>query len=265
MFDPILRLYRARTLVRTLAAREIKARYRGHWFGYVWSLVNPLLLLAVYSLVFTLVFAQRAGSIHPYPLFLFGGILLWNFVASALLDSAETFRANGPLLRKVIVDPEVFPGVAVAAQAFHFLLALPILVAATVALGLAGRVRVGWLAVQFVPIVLLLGAAVLGGALLISAVSVHFRDVRDLLQNLLTLAFFATPVIYSTEGLSSRLRLLLQANPATPYFTALHDAIFFGRPVAAVRWLEMAAVAAVSLALGSAVFSRLRDSIAEEA
>jgi ABC-type polysaccharide/polyol phosphate export permease len=265
MIETLRRLYRSRALVWVLARRELKARYRGSVLGFLWSLINPLLLLAIYSAVFTLVFVQRAAGLHPYALFLFGGVLAWNFFAASLLDASQTFRANGPLLRKVIVSPEVFPGVSVLAQSFHLALALPVLFAATAVTVAAFSGRIGWTAVQIVPVLLLLAAAALGGALFVSAVSVHFQDLRDLLQSFLTFWFFATPIIYSLDAIPPRLRPWVRANPATSFFVGVHDALFHDRWIGSRDWAAMIAAAAASVALGAWTFSRLRESIAEEA
>jgi ABC-type polysaccharide/polyol phosphate export permease len=265
MIETLRRLYRSRALVWVLARRELKARYRGSVLGFLWSLINPLLLLAIYSAVFTLVFVQRAAGLHPYALFLFGGVLAWNFFAASLLDASQTFRANGPLLRKVIVSPEVFPGVSVLAQSFHLALALPVLFAATAVSVAAFSGRIGWTAVQIVPVLLLLAAAALGGALFVSAVSVYFQDLRDLLQSFLTFWFFATPIIYSLDAIPPRLRPWVRANPATSFFVGVHDALFHDRWIEPRDWAAMIGAAAASVAIGAWTFSRLRESIAEEA
>lgn len=264
MIETFTRLFRARTLVAALTRRDLAARYRGGALGFLWSVVNPLLLLAVYAVVFTHVFAPRA-DVHPYAVFLFSGILAWNFLSASLLDAAETFRANGPLLRKVIVPPEIFPAVSVASQACHWALALPVLAAAIVAARVGFGGRLNGAALQFLPIAALLVLAVAGLALLVAALSVHFRDMRDLLGNLLTLAFFATPIVYPLAAVPVRLRPVLWANPATPFFEGIHDSLFFARPVAPAAWAGMAAWTIAFLVLGGAVFARLRDSIAEEA
>ena len=95
LLRPLDRTWRQRALVLALARRELIARYRGGFLGFFWSLLNPLLLLLVYATVFRVVFQPRA-DVRPYALFLFGGVLVWSFVSSALLDAAETFRTNAP-------------------------------------------------------------------------------------------------------------------------------------------------------------------------
>ncbi len=264
VLSPLQRAWRQRALVVALARRELVARYRGGVLGFLWSLLNPLLLLVVYATVFRLVFSPRA-DVRPYALFLFGGVLVWAFVSASLLDAAETFRANGPLLRKTTVAPEVFPAVAVGARLAHLVLALPVLAGAVLIAAAGGSVRPSAAALQFPIVLALLAATVLGLSLIVSALSVHFGDVRDLTGNLLTLAFFLTPVLYPLDAAPGRLRILLWANPFTSFFVAIHESAFFFRPVRAEAWAGMFVTTALALVVGGSVFERLRDSIAEEA
>jgi lipopolysaccharide transport system permease protein len=264
LLSPFHRIWRQRALVVALARRELQARYRGGALGFLWSFLNPLLLLLVYATVFRVVFAPRA-DVRPYALFLFGGVLCWGFVSASLADAAETFRANGPLLRKTTVAPEVFPAVAVGARLAHLGLALPVLAGAIAVSAALGAVRPDVSAAQFPLVLLLLAAMTAGVALLVSALSVHFGDVRDLLGNLLTLTFFLTPVLYPLEAVPDRMRVLLWLNPFTPFFAAIHDSVFYFRAVGAGTWAGMILWTFASLAAGGAVFERLRDSIAEEA
>jgi ABC-type polysaccharide/polyol phosphate export permease len=261
---PLVRTWRQRALVVALTRRELAARYRGGVLGYFWSLVNPLLLLAVYATVFRLVFQPRA-DVRPYALFLFAGVLAWGFVSGALLDAAETFRANGPLLRKTTVAPEVFPAVAVGARLSHLLLALPVLAGAIVYAAATGSVRPGAPAIAFAAVLLLLTMTVFGLALAVASLAVHFGDVRDLVANLLTLAFFLTPILYPVASIPQRFRGWMRANPFATFFAAIQDSVFFFRPIAPREWAWMAGTAAVCLAVGAWIFERLRDSIAEEA
>jgi lipopolysaccharide transport system permease protein len=264
VISPLLRAWRQRVLVVALTRRELSARYRGGVLGFLWSLVNPLLMLAVYATVFRLVFTPRA-DVRPYALFLFVGVLVWSFVSAALIDAAETFRANGPLRRKTTVSPEVFPAVAVGSRFSHLLLALPVLAAAILYSSWRGSVVPGLSVLAFPLVVLLLSLAVLGMALAISSLAVHFGDVRDLVANLLTLTFFLTPILYPIDSVPVRFRGLLRVNPFATFFSALHDTAFFFRPVPAAEWAWMAGITVLCLALGGTVFERLRDSIAEEA
>lgn len=267
MLKNLAGLWRHRALAHVLVARELKARYRGSVLGFFWSLLNPLLMLAVYAVVFAVIFPGRGPSTSPYALFLFSGLLPWNWLSSALTDAASSLTTHGALLRKILFPAEVLPLVAVLAQGLHFVFALPVLLLGLVlgALGAFGpRVPLGWPLLQAVPLFLLEGVFVLGIGLFLAALTVHFRDVKDILATALTLWFFATPILYASQEIKDeRVRTLLLLNPAAPLFDAWRDAFFFGRWIEGPRWGVLAALAGASFLLGYAFFDRLRDSYAE--
>ena len=256
-------LLRYRQLITTLTARDLKARYRGSVLGFFWSLANPLLLLGVYTLVFTY-FLPRPDLSGPYALFLFAGILPWTFFAGSVLESTTSISSNGGLVKKVMFPAEALPLVVIFSHLVHFLLALPILVAASLLSAVTGHTDLT-LSILMVPVLLFLQTLFVAGiGLMISSAAVLFRDLRDLVANLLQLGFFMTPVIYSISSIQSRsLRVLLQINPMTPFVMAWQDVFFFGRLPGLVSTLLMMLYAVLSLTLGFIVFDRLRDSLAE--
>lgn len=265
MFEIAIRLYRHRGLVATLTARELKARYRGSSLGFLWSLVNPLLLLAVYSVVFGYLLPTRADK-EPYALYLICGLFPWIWASSSLLDGATCLSSNAGFIKKALFPMEVLPAVAVGAQTVHFLIALPILGAALLSGRLLGY-PVGGVASVWLPVAVLLELVFLaGGALGLAALHVHFKDVRDLLQNLLTLLFFLTPILYTTAEVGSRSRflpMLLWCNPFTPFTHVYQKLLFEGGAPDLWVWLYATALALGSWGLGSLVFARLADTIPE--
>lgn len=262
MLASILKLARHRQLIATLTSRDLKARYRGSVLGYFWSLANPLMLLGVYTLVFTRFFPRP--DISPYALFLFAGILPWIFFSGAVMESTAAISGNSGLIKKVMFPAEALPIVVVLSHLVHFALALPVLLAAFGVAFAMGKVPFHPVMI-FVPVLMLLEALFVAGiALAVSSASVLFRDLRDLVQNLLQLGFFLTPVIYSIQGLPSQLmRTVLRFNPMTPFVVAFQDIFFFGRPPALVDVVLMVLYAFGSLAVGFIVFDRLRDTLAE--
>jgi lipopolysaccharide transport system permease protein len=261
---PFRDLIRARQLILTLTARDLKARYRGSVLGYFWSLANPLLLLAVYTIVFTLIFA-RPGGLHPYALFLFIGILPWTFFAGATLESTNVLVTNGSLIKRVLFPAEALPIVVVLSHLVHFLLALPILLAA-LAIGIIwAGVPVGW-PMLFAPVIMLLQALFVAGvALAISSTAVLFRDLRDIVANLLNLGFFLTPILYALDGpfIKPLLANLLILNPMTSYVVAYQDVFFRAEWPATTMIFLMIGWSLLALSLGFLVFDRLRDTLAE--
>src|SRR5437016_5045275 len=143
MFANLSNLIRYRGLIQSLVARELKARYRGSVLGFVWSFVNPLLLLLIYSFVFTTVLPNETKGIQPYALFMFCGILPWTWFSSSLSDAAGSLIAGGNLIKKVLFPAEVLPLVSVLTNMVHFFLGLPILAGFLIFYGPIGHWR--WL------------------------------------------------------------------------------------------------------------------------
>lgn len=259
----IRQLLRSRQLILTLTSRDLKARYRGSVLGYFWSLANPLLLLAVYTIVFTKFFPRP--DVQPYSLFMFTGILPWTFFAGAVLESTNVLISNGGLIKKVTFSAEVLPIVVVVSHFVHFLLALPILLAALVLGIVLADVPFGW-PVLLAPVIMIVQALFVAGvSLMISSTAVLFRDLRDIIANLLNLGFFLTPIIYSLESsfISDTIAGLLRLNPMTSYVLAFQDVFFFSRPPSPIDSALMVAWALGAVWLGLVVFDRLRDTLAE--
>ncbi len=257
-------LVRCRGLVGTLVVRELRARYRGSVLGFAWSLLNPLLLLAVYSFVFGLILRRsELAAVEPYSVFLVTGLFPWIWVSTSLLEGCTSLTGNSELIRKAVFPVEVLPAVAVAANLVHFLLALPIVGVALVSARLLGFPVSGWTA-ALLPLVLTLETVMVAGmAFGLAALSVHFKDVRDLLGNLLVLAFFLAPIIYTLHDLPPRLAMVVQLNPVTSFTTATQDLLFFGRLPEMHVWAIMLVLAGVSWALGAGLFARLSDTLVE--
>src|SRR5215213_7621143 len=128
MLHNLGRLVRYRGLIQSLVARELKARYRGSVLGFFWSFINPLLLLLVYTFVFTVVMPSAQDErVRPYPLFMFCGILPWTWFSASLLESAGVLISGGNLIKKVLFPAEILPIVTVLANMVHFFFGLVIL------------------------------------------------------------------------------------------------------------------------------------------
>lgn len=268
MFSSLRNLYRYRTLIRTLVSRELKARYRGSILGFFWSFFNPLLLLTVYTIVFNYILPNRSPDTQPYALFLFSGLLPWTWFSSALLECSNVIISGGSLIKKIVFPAEVLPFVSVLANMVHFLLGTPILFLFIVIY----KVPVNWNVLYFPVIILIQLLLTLGFGLWISSLSVHFRDLRDILANLLTLWFFCSPVIYKfdvsfiqdSNSMSQAFKYVLYLNPVSYLMDSYHQSIFYGR-TPDMRHLGIVLGFGVILFLtGYFLFDRLRDTFAEE-
>ena len=261
MLANLRNLFRYRGLIQSLVARELKARYRGSALGFVWSFVNPLLLLLIYSFVFTTVMPNTTEGVQPYALFMFCGILPWTWFSSSLIESANSLVAGGNLIKKVLFPAEVLPLTSVLANMVHFFLGLPILAVFLIYFQRwPDPTDLLWL-----PIVILIQLLFSAGlALIFSALMVHFRDLRDILANLLTLWFFSTPIIYSIQKAPGLSKPILNINPMTHLIVSYQEILFFPGPVGHWKWLLAMGGGSVVLFLAAYWwFDRLRDSFAE--
>ncbi|HEX5217674.1 MAG TPA: ABC transporter permease [Vicinamibacterales bacterium] len=262
MWHNLATLLRYRGLIQSLVARELKARYRGSVLGFFWSFVNPLLLLSIYSFVFAVIMRNTEAKTQPYAVFMFCGLLPWTWFATSLVDASGSLIVGGNLIKKVLFPAEILPIVSVLTNMVHFLLGLIILAAFMV----YHQHAPDWAQLGWFPVIVLVQLVLsLGLAFLVSALTVHFRDLRDLLANLLTFWFFATPIIYFYGSETMKpFKRYFNLNPFFHIAAAYQEVLFFDGPFGA--WKGLAAVGLGSIAVflaGYWLFDRLRDSFAE--
>ena len=261
-------LYRYRVLIQNLVVRELKARYRGTVLGFLWSFFNPLLLMIVYTAVFGLIIRPRDPSFEAkpliYALYLFCGILPWHWFSSSNMESANVLMVHGNLIKKILFPAEVLPVVTVTSNMINFFFGLPIVLAFIPILGKKLTVYALLLPV----VVIVQFVFTLGFSLLISSLTVHFRDIKDILANWLTFWFFSTPIVYSMTFSSieesSVLRTFLNLNPMTHIMQGYQYCLFYG---SLFPWKRLSVTFVVSLILfivSYKIFDRLRDSFPEE-
>ena len=261
MFENLRQLPRYRGLIQSLVSRELKARYRGSVLGFFWSFANPLLLLLVYTFVFSYVMRPPEG-IHDYALFLFCGLLPWTWFQTSLVESSGILISGGNLIKKVMFPAEILPIVTVLSNLVHFLFGLIILVVFLIYF----QAPLQPLELLWFPVVVLVQLVLtLGFALILSALTVHFRDIKDILGNVMTLWFFATPIIYSWKNPPPQIRRFLNANPVTHLAVSYQEILYFEGPFGHWKWLLALGMGSIVLFLfGYFLFDRLRDSFAEE-
>lgn len=250
-------LWRSRTLIDALVRRHIATRYRGSFLGFLWSFLNPLCLMAVYTLVFSH-YMRVSGGPH-YHIMVFAGLLPWIWSTSALHEGTSSLVSSGHLITKSMFPAHVLPFVSVVAAMIHFILALPILVVFMVFAGV--HITSAWL---LLPLVVALHALLLLGAVLgLSALNVFYRDVQHLLANILTFVFFLCPVVYPRENIPERARFWIELNPLALVTEFYQMVLVEGRLPSLSQLVYFALVAIGIFAVGVWIHQRNREQFAE--
>src|SRR5918994_4074968 len=258
-------LLRYRDLFGNLFRRDFQARYKGSALGILWSLANPLLLMGIYVLVFSLLW-RVTDEIPHYPLYLLAGLAPWIFFSTSLQMAARSMLDNANLIRKTRFPRQLVPLSAVATQLVTFGVMLAVLLVLNVVL--IPEVRdTAWLAI---PLAAVFVCFVGGVAVAVAAANVLFRDVEHLVGSLLLPWFFLTPILYSFDQIGAfdehdtLVAVLRWGNPVTPPIEAIRVPLWEGRLPGAGDVAYLVAAAIVALALGAWVFNRADDRIAVE-
>jgi lipopolysaccharide transport system permease protein len=251
-----------RFLFTQLVRRELRQKYKGSVLGVLWYLVNPLVMMGAYTLMFGVIF--KLQSIGDFPLFLMVGLSVWTFFQASLTAGADSLILQGSLLRKAHFPREAIPAATVTVQ----LITLTAVLALVTALTLVIRSTWSWW-LLLVPVLLLaLYLFVLGLALAVSVLHAYFRDVLPIISAGLLPLFFLTPIYYNADTVPYVQRhawigtLLNWVNPVAPFIEGLRAIIYGGTGPGAGRIVYVASVAGVSLILGRLLFSRLQGELA---
>jgi lipopolysaccharide transport system permease protein len=253
---------RYRFLFEQMVRRELRQKYKGSVLGVLWYLINPVVLMGAYALVFSVLL--KVATIPDYPLFLIAGMIVWVFFSQALIAAAPSLVENAPLVRKVRFPREAIPASAAAVQLATFLVMVVLLL--PVELILRGSADPALLLLPLV--IALLFCFVLGLSLGLSVLHAHYRDVEPVLTAALLPWFFVTPIFLPVEeipGVANREWLgdLLQwANPIAPFVDVTRELLYAGTAPSAGALLYLTGAAAIALLLGLLAFRRLGGDLA---
>jgi homopolymeric O-antigen transport system permease protein len=258
-------LLRYRELFANLFRRDFQAKYKGSLLGVLWSLLNPLVLLGVYLVVFGLIFQNK--KIAHYPLYLLAGLSCWIFFSVSLQSASRSMVDSAELIKKVRFPRQLVALSMVATQAVTFGLMLVILIALSLIFVPEGRTTV-WTAI---PLAVVFAAFVAGLALIVACLNVLYRDVEHVLTAALLPWFFLTPILWSAATLPDKAKshtklidVLSWGNPIAPPISAVRDAVWSGHLPGAAEVTYLIVAAVVALGLGAYVFARVDDRIAVE-
>lgn len=258
-----VRLWQARSLVSQLARREILARYRGSMGGLAWSLATPILMLATYTYVFSVIFRARWGDMAvsrvDYAILLFAGLLVYNIFAECAVAATRQITDNPNFVKKVVFPLEFLSIVAVASALFHFLAGFSVLL--VFSLFVYGALP--W-TIVLVPLAILPAAFLaLGASWLFAALGVFLQDLRHFVALLTSALLFLSPIFYPLKAIPEEFRAIVRVNPLSLAIEHMREVAIFGRVPDSLDWAANLAFGIAFAAAGYWWFQRTRREFAD--
>jgi ABC-type polysaccharide/polyol phosphate export permease len=257
-----------RGLIGNLAQRELKARYKRSVLGWAWSLINPATTLLTYAVVFGILLKVEPpvagnGKLQNFALYLFCGLVIWNFFTGVVNGAMGALVGAGPLLRKVFFPPEC-PVIANALVALtQTAIEIGVLLAIMVVVG-----NVSWTFLMVPVLVVFLVLFAMGLGLIFSLFNVYFRDVQYLVAVGLNVLFYATPIVYTIQLLDANapepIQLFVRLNPLTQFVGAMRSLVYDLQMPSAARLAGIAVVSIATALIGWSVFRRYAVRVSEE-
>lgn len=253
----MLEIFRYRDLVMALVSRELKVRYRRSAIGFLWTMLQPLMMMLVLQAVFNSIFKVRLDY-GNYPVYAMAGILFWNFFSQSIVASMNSLRGNAALLKKLPIPREIFPLATVISGVVNLCFAIvPLLLILLVTHHPLTP------ALFFLPVSIFLAALfTLGAGLLLSPLAVFFTDVVELIGVVLSILMYLTPVIYPMSILQgSRYLPIVRFNPVRSILEVFRDPIYQGEIPPPTHLAVCVGIALAALVLGAFAFRRSSDRI----
>lgn len=254
----IRELYDYRMMIISLVRRDLKGRYKGSVLGFLWTFINPLLQLLVYTFVFSTI--MRMG-VDDYYMFLFVALIPWIFFSTSIVGSSTCIRAQQDMVKKIYFPREVLPLSFVTSQFVNMLLSF---VVVFIVIFVSGR-TVNLLAILCLPLIMFVEFFLaLGIAMISSAVTVYLRDLEYILGIVAMAWQFLTPVMYGIDIVPEDVRPIFYANPMTPIIVAYRDILYYGNVPEISTLVHAIGASLILLIIGFLVFGRLKKRFAEE-
>lgn len=250
-------LYEYRELLKTSIKKDIRGRYKNSILGVFWSFLNPLLQLAVYAIVFPLI---MKSDIPNYTVFVCCGLIPWTFFSTAISRTSFVMVENGNIIKKVYFPREILPISIVTSELVNFFISTIIILAFVIAYGMG----FSWYIV-FYPVILIVQYVLLIGiSLLVSSLTVYFRDLQHFIGILLQLLFYATPIVYGMDIIPVSFQWILKLNPMS-YIIDGYRSIFYYQRMPDLVGLGIVFASSIVLCIvGYFIFNKLQKRFAEE-
>lgn len=252
----IKEIYNYRTMVKSIVNKELRVRYRGSLLGFLWTFINPLLQLIVYSLIFPYVLKFQ---IENYAMFMFVCLVPWIFLNSTILGSCGLILGNSNIVTKIyfprIILPISYTLTGFINMLLSFLIVIPML--------LIFNIEITWKILLLLPLFLILLIIAMGFSMIFSSINVYFRDTEHIMGILTMALYFFTPIIYSLDMFSQDMQKYFHYNPLTDIMIAIRDVSMYGKMFDAISLIYPTVFAVFIFIIGTITFQKLQKKFAE--
>jgi ABC-2 type transport system permease protein len=263
LVSQVTALMRKRQVLATLVRRDLRVRYARSVLGYLWTVVDPLAMAAVYFVVFTMILKARQTGYQPYFLYLLVGLLAWQWFSQSMTETSRALLSEARLVRSTNLPRELWVVRVVIAKGIEFALSLPILVAFVIFYVVRGDTHITWGILLFPLGIALQFLLICGIGLILAPVTTLVTDTQRVVRIALRMGFYATPVLYSVDNAPPAIRTILMFNPMTGVME-VYRAGLFGGQVNTTAMAVGAVLTLVILVLGVVTFPRLEPAVLKE-
>ncbi len=236
-------------LVATLGVKTVKLRYKNSFLGFLWSMMNPL----IYLMIFSFVFGQVFTDIDRYPLYALTGLVFWTFFSTTTIQVIESIINSSGVLKSINIPTIAFPLSAQLASLISLFFSLIPFMALMLAFGL----KIGWETLLFFPVLILFTCFTFGASLILSSFNVYFRDVQLAWSSFMPAIFYATPIAYTSGLIPAQYLWVLKLNPLYHFIGAIREIFYFNAVPSMASFGLLLLLGIIPLVLGLTIFTRL--------
>lgn len=257
MFEQLKEVIKYKEMLISSVKKDLRSRYRGSVLGFLWTFINPLMQLVIYSVVFPFLLKMQEEN---YPMFIFVGLLPWIYFTSSIQIATTCIVGNGNLVKKIYFPRMILPIGVSTTGLMNYLFGLIITFVALIVTG-----------IKITPFVLLLPVVMIvnylfttGFCLALSALYVYFRDLEHIVGIVTMAWFYVTPIVYNIKIFPEYAQRILSLNPMTQFVNAYRNVLMYGKPPSALGFSVLTVISIAVFLLGALIFSRLQRTFAEE-
>lgn len=250
-------LYNYRELLKSNVKKEIRGKYKGSFLGILWSFINPLLMVAVYAIIFPFIMKEQTPNFLQ---FLICGVIPWVFFTTVITQGIITIRTNSDIIKKVYFPREILPiSVAVSGLVNFFISCIIILLFC-----LFGGLGISWHIILLPVIALFQFLFSLGLVFAFCSINIYIKDMEYIVAFIINMLFYATPILYSVNLIPEKFRIILYLNPMTHIIQSYRDIFMFHQVPSTFSLCFLFIISFISLTIGLFIFRKLEKGFAEE-